>query len=269
MVAGRQIAAHVSTLLARLPADPLPKLDLRLRTVASLISAETHADIGSDHGGLLTRLLSEKQICHGIAVEHKLQPLRNSTAALAGLKADVRSGDGLGPIRCGEIDSLSVCGMGAELIVSILQQHPDRVPDHVVVQPNNKPALVRQWGWQNGFQLSDDITVPGKQRFLVLSFRRNSSRQDPLAPLASQDESIPSRQLCVDPAYEGLDLRTAFTFGPSAIRNPTPEFVRGLRDELAYFQGFSQLGPAAATRVKMIEAVLSGDVFADQSNESN
>ena len=151
--------------------------------------------------------------------------------------------------------------MGAELIVGILQRYPDRVPDHVVVQPNNQPALVRRWGWQNGFHLCDDVTVPGRQRFVVLSFRRAT------APRTASTESVASAEPFADPAYTGLDLEMAFTFGPAAVRNPVPEFTRRLRDELTYFEKLPQLGPAAARRVEMIKAILNRAAPTKQSTK--
>ena len=39
------------------------KLDIRLLTVAQQIRSKTHADIGSDHGGLLVWLLKNAQVC--------------------------------------------------------------------------------------------------------------------------------------------------------------------------------------------------------------
>ena len=131
----------------------MPKLDQRLIAVTRRIRCKVHVDIGSDHGLLLASLLGSRRIEHGIAIENKQQPWRNSRETLSGLAAEVRLGDGLEALAIGEADSLSICGMGAENMTAILEKHPDRVPAKVVLQPNSRPEIVRQWAWQAGFWL--------------------------------------------------------------------------------------------------------------------
>ena len=110
------------------------KLDIRLLTVAQQIRSKTHADIGSDHGGLLVWLLENSQVNFGIAIEDKQVPVENSVRALKNLPCDIRLGDGLNALRKDEADSLSICGIGAEKICDILSAHPDRIPPRVVLQ---------------------------------------------------------------------------------------------------------------------------------------
>ena len=120
----------------------MPKLDQRLIAVTRRIRSGTHADIGSDHGLLLASLLASGRINSGIAIENKRQPWENSTATLAGLAAEARLGDGLEVLKSGEADSLSICGMGAENMIAILERYPDRVPNTVVLQPNSRLSLI-------------------------------------------------------------------------------------------------------------------------------
>ncbi|MGB1707088.1 MAG: tRNA (adenine(22)-N(1))-methyltransferase TrmK, partial [Rubripirellula sp.] len=99
----------------------MPHLDERLKKVAQQIRVTTHVDIGSDHANLLVALLRSGRVKKGIAIENKQQPLLHSQQALVGLDAEVRFADGLDGLLAGEADSLSICGMGAENIVSILE----------------------------------------------------------------------------------------------------------------------------------------------------
>src|SRR6056297_785499 len=98
---------------------PLPRLDERLKIVASLIRCRVHADIGSDHGHLLKALLKSGRIEFGIAIENKTQPFLNSRKTLADCRADVRLADGLAGLQKGEADCLSLCGMGGRSMVRI------------------------------------------------------------------------------------------------------------------------------------------------------
>ena len=117
---------------------------------------KTHADIGSDHANLLVALLRSGRVAKGIAIENKQQPLFHSEAALLGLNAEARLADGLDGLVEGEADSLSICGMGAESIVSILSSHPKRIPELIVLQPNRRADLIRRWGIDSGFHLVDE-----------------------------------------------------------------------------------------------------------------
>ncbi|EMI16718.1 protein containing DUF633, partial [Rhodopirellula maiorica SM1] len=200
----------------------MPKLDIRLRTVASLINPRgdesvVHGDIGSDHGGLLVSLLRSKRIAQGIAVENKSQPYENSCRALKGLAAQVRFGDGLAVIHPGELSSLSICGMGAESMVKILDAFPDRVPHHVVLQPNRQHELVRSWGLRNGFHLCDEQIAWGHWPYAVISLRR--------AKVATQDTSTPN-----DPAYADVDFDAALLFGPLILKRWEPQFAARLHE---------------------------------------
>ncbi|GAA4473000.1 class I SAM-dependent methyltransferase [Novipirellula rosea] len=227
----------------------MPKLDIRLRTVAALInphddSSVVHGDIGSDHGGLLVSLLRSKRIAKGIAVENKTQPYDNSCCALKGLCAEVRFGDGLAVIQPGELSSLSICGMGAESIVKILDAFPDRVPDHVVLQPNRQHELVRDWGLRNGFHLNEEQIAWGHWPYAVISLQR--------ADVSEFDASTPK-----DPAYADVDFEAALLFGPLILKRWEPKFAARLYEEQAYLQGLTQLRGDYEHRLHQIQKVLA------------
>ncbi|TWU17397.1 tRNA (adenine(22)-N(1))-methyltransferase [Novipirellula galeiformis] len=227
----------------------MPKLDIRLKTVASLINPGgdapvTHGDIGSDHGGLLVSLLRDKRIARGIAVENKPQPYENSCQALTALNAEVRFGDGLAVIEPGELSSLSICGMGAESIVKILEAFPDRVPDHVILQPNRQHELVRQWGLRSGFHLHEEQIAWGHWPYAVISLQR--------AEIAGGDAGEAN-----DPAYADIDHQAAILFGPLILKRWDPKFAARLREEAAYLRGLKQLSGDYKHRLQQIQKVLA------------
>ncbi|TWT93820.1 tRNA (adenine(22)-N(1))-methyltransferase [Stieleria varia] len=218
----------------------MPKLDKRLKTVARLIRSQTHADIGSDHGHLLAALLAAGRVERGIAIENKRQPFLNSTATLAGKNAEVRFGDGLAALSKGEVQSLSICGMGGESIVRILNENPDRVPSSLVLQPNHKADQVRRWAWQSGYHLRDEQFAPGHWQYVVLAYSK----------------ATPPESEAPDPAYVNLDLEAAFLFGPTAIRNPSKSFLERLQEEREYLTQMKCHTPVTDQRLRAIDRLM-------------
>ncbi|MEO9595787.1 class I SAM-dependent methyltransferase [Rhodopirellula bahusiensis] len=224
----------------------MPRLDARLKLVASEIRGQIHADIGSDHGHLLAALLASGRIQRGIAVENKPQPHRNSSATLERLNADVRLGDGLDVIHENEIDSLSICGMGGQSIVRILCEHPNRLPEQLVLQPNKAIDLVRQWARSNGYWLTDEKSTTGTRRFEVLVLARSISNPDPVY------------QQLVD---AGLDEPMGLMFGPWFLLRNDNELLQRLSEEQRYLQTKQNLTPSSRKRLDLIQQLMSSDHF--------
>lgn len=222
----------------------MPKLDVRLKTVAKQIRTTTHADIGSDHAHLLLAMLKSGRISRGIAIENKRQPFLNSSKALADVDADVRFGDGLSMLSEGEANSLSICGMGAKSIVSILNAFPSRIPSQIIIQPNHEPELVRRWCFDHHFHLAQEQIAKGRWPYHVLRFCRHDSLGD-------------SRPGC-DPAYEDIDREAALLFGPLLIKDRDPFLRIQLIDEQKHFRSRAQLTDIAASRLKTIDRLIAG-----------
>ena len=219
----------------------MPKLDQRLIAVTRRIRSGVHADIGSDHGLLLASLLASGRIDYGIAVENKQQPFENSRQTLTGLAAEVRLGDGMEVLKCGEADSLSICGMGAENMRSILERYPDRIPAEVVLQPNSRAPLIREWAWQAGFWLAAEQVVRTTGKYAVLSFRR--------APAGACQE---------DPAYTGVDRAYGFEFGPLLLKERCADLLADILEEKSYWSQFSRLRAKGQKRLALVNAAIDG-----------
>ncbi len=217
-------------------------MDVRLKTVARMIRSAVHADVGSDHALLLVSLLRSGRIERGIAIENKIQPFQNSRDALAGLAADVRFSDGLEGLKPLEANSLSVCGMGGESIVKILEAHPERVPMTVVIQPNRRANLVRQWALRAGYHLVDEQIAWGNWPYEIMMLEKRN-------------------ELGADPAYDSVELDAALMFGPLTLRRSEPRLLDRLREEKVYLSQFSKLKPYGRERLCLIESVLAGRVL--------
>ncbi|QEG00279.1 tRNA (adenine(22)-N(1))-methyltransferase [Stieleria maiorica] len=217
----------------------MPKLDDRLKAVAVQIRSSVHADIGSDHGHLIKALLTAGRIQRGIAIEVNQRPFENSRSTLTGLNADVRLADGLAGLNPGEADSLSICGMGGELIARILQSYPDRVPPDLVLQPNRCPEAVRRWALGSGYHLVDEQLVIGRLRYQILRFQRNHA--------------------CPDPAYASVDRDAALLFGPLLIRRWEPQFRDVLLDEYRYLNDFDRRTNESQHRLDALANLLQSE----------
>ncbi|KLU02495.1 tRNA-m1A22 methylase [Rhodopirellula islandica] len=224
----------------------MPRLDDRLKLVASLIRGTNHADIGSDHGHLLAALLATGRIQRGIAVENKPQPHRNSTATLQGLNAEVRLGDGLNVIQENELDSLSICGMGGQSIVRILANHSNRLPDQMILQPNKAIGSVRQWALNNGYWLVDEQCTAGTRRFEVLLLRRSGMALDPVY-----------RRLASVRLEESLGVM----FGPWFLLRRDEDLQQRLAEEQRYLHAKQKLTAPSRQRMEAIDRLLSHDHF--------
>jgi tRNA (adenine22-N1)-methyltransferase len=205
-------------------------LDARLQAVFDRVRASVHADIGSDHGNLILELLRAGRIERGIAIDNKLLPFKNSCAALSGMNAEVRLADGLAGLAVGEVDSMSVCGLGGRSIVEIFEAYPDRicVADHainqvlkkLIVQPNKRPEAVRSWALRNGFHLVYEEIVEGHWPYNILEF----------APATGLDPAY------LNPEDDSWDFETALYFGPHNLRRGTAALKNWILDEQRFLE---------------------------------
>lgn len=218
----------------------MPKLDQRLIAVTRRVRSTLHADIGSDHGLLLASMLGSGRIQYGIAIENKQQPWENSRRTLESFAADVRLGDGLECLERGEADSLSICGMGAENMIGILERFPDRIPAAIVLQPNSRAELVRKWAWHTGFHLMEEEIIRTTGKYAVFSFQRS-----------------PAGTVENDPAYEGIELECGFAFGPRLLKQHQTELIADLVEEEKWWCQFEQLKPAPQRRLKLVQVALA------------
>lgn len=193
-----------------------PPLDARLSAVLELIRAETHADIGTDHARLPLRLLREGRVGRCVAVELNPGPLAlaRRMVARAGLgdRIEVRAGDGFAPLAPGEVDSASLCGLGAHTIRGALRRAgPGQRPPALVLQPNDSPRLLREWARAEGYHLRAEALAPGYWPYPVLRFERAPGE---------------------DPAYAGLPLGPALRYGPHLLRGAHPLLGRVIATDL-------------------------------------
>ncbi|GAA0135926.1 tRNA (adenine(22)-N(1))-methyltransferase TrmK [Paenibacillus sp. YSY-4.3] len=142
------------------------KLSSRLQHIADRLPPGCRfADIGSDHA-----LLPVWAVKHGTAVsavagevnDGPLEAARRQVAE-AGLSqsVSVRKGDGLEVIAPGEVDAITIAGMGGALISSILEAGADKLAGvkRLILQPNVGEDFVRRWLLEHDWYVTDETIV--------------------------------------------------------------------------------------------------------------
>lgn len=152
------------------------KISKRLQAVANYIIGHNVADIGSDHAHLPCYLIKKKlakyviagEVAEGPFLSAKLQvKLANYDDVIA-----VRRGYGLAVITDQEtIDTITICGMGGNLITKILAAGTtilNRVR-RLVLQPNDSELIVRKWlGENNWLIFQEEIVEENKHIYEII-----------------------------------------------------------------------------------------------------
>lgn len=201
----------------------------RLERIAYYIPTGSRlADIGSDHAFLPLYLSERNMIKSAIAGEVHRGPFqaaqRNVAAAKFTAEIHVRLGDGLDVIQHGEVDVISIAGMGGSLIASILERgkHKLKGITRLVLQPNVGEEVLRRWLYENGWTLIDEeiIEEDGKIYEIICAEPVQESERD----------SLYQEPLQLDC---GLTLLRdeLFLFGPLLVRKPTLPFLNKWKRE--------------------------------------
>ncbi|WP_160034147.1 tRNA (adenine(22)-N(1))-methyltransferase [Paenibacillus sp. An7] len=134
------------------------KLSKRLQLLHDLMDpGRILADIGSDHALLPVACVRSGHAVKAIAGELNEGPFEaaKKQVASAGLSAkiEVRRGDGLDVIEPGEVDTVTIAGMGGALIAAILDRGIHRLKGvtRLILQPNVGEDILRKWLYEHDF----------------------------------------------------------------------------------------------------------------------
>ena len=189
-------------------------LEDRLLLAAGEVSAGCHGDVGTDHAQLPLYLLSHRLCEKVIATEKSESAYLVAKQALWGRRdAEVRLGDGLTPFGEGELQSVSLCGMGGSLVEEILLADPGKVPDIVITQANRDNFKIRRWARDAGFHLVKEQMAQGHWVYEILTFHRAKGE---------------------DPAYDGISEELALFYGPRLLKARHPLLISDLKRRLGY-----------------------------------
>ena len=182
----------------------------RLQKVADLVpQGKAMADIGTDHGYLPIYLVETGKMESAIACDINEGPLDRAKENLisTGLteKIALRLGGGLSKLAKGEVDGVTICGMGGLMICRILEDDREKAQalSWLVLQPQNHVAELKVFLSSHHFRivkevLSEDggqlyemlLAVPGEMEPLDMLTAEigatPSYREDPLFPMHIQ-----------------------------------------------------------------------------------
>jgi tRNA (adenine22-N1)-methyltransferase len=142
------------------------KISKRLEMIAKRVPQGSRlADIGSDHALLPTYMVQQGMISFAIAGEVNAGPLEAAKKQVSDAQLEtqivVRLGNGLEVIEPGEVNAITIAGMGGSLIASILEQGKHKLEgiNMLVLQPNVGEDMVRRWLLNNDWFLSGEAIL--------------------------------------------------------------------------------------------------------------
>jgi tRNA (adenine22-N1)-methyltransferase len=141
-------------------------LSNRLKQVVSYIPKGSKiADIGSDHAYLPCYAYLQGIASYAIAGEVNEGPYNSAQEQVNKLNLQnvisVRKGNGLEVINNGEVDAITIAGMGGPLITNILDEgkHKLHSVKRLILQPNVAAIFIRKWLEENKWQLIDEDII--------------------------------------------------------------------------------------------------------------
>lgn len=158
----------------------------RLKAAASLVrGGGILADIGTDHGYLPIYLVESGKISKAIAADIGKMPLENARKSVEqnalSDKISLRLSDGLRGFSPDDADEFVFAGMGGTLIAEKLAE-TDWIKNgkyHFVFQPQSRAEELRQFLFDNGFQIEEEIaTHEGRRVYIAFSAYYNGENTE-------------------------------------------------------------------------------------------
>lgn len=146
-------------------------------------------DVGTDHALLPAALALEGRIQGAIASDIRPGPLERAgrTVAEYGLESVIqrRLCPGLEGILPGEADAVTICGMGGEMILHILEAAPwTKEGVALILQPQRSQQELRRWLWGSGYAIQREKLVAEGERWYTLLLCRGGEQNLPEDPVA-------------------------------------------------------------------------------------
>lgn len=210
------------------------KLSARLHTIVEQIpTGSIIADIGSDHALLPVFALQQGIAKLAIAGEINDGPLRSAQKQIAeaGLEQQViaRKGDGLSVVSPGEVNVITIAGMGGATIESILERGLPQLAgvERLILQPNVFESAVRRWLLRHNWLLIDETILEEDGLFYEILTA---------VPAHSINGDLTNNKL-YEPIHLGehavADKELQLLMGPYLLRKPTDVLQRKWLEEIA------------------------------------
>ena len=179
------------------------ELTPRLKLAAEYcLPCESVIDVGCDHAYLCLYLV-ERGAKRAFASDIRPGPLAAAKEHIAACgKADRVQAvlcPGLEAFSAADGDTVSICGMGGEMIASILEAAPwTAAGDHkLVLQPMTNGHRLRQWLAENGYTIEKEaLAREGERLYVVLQARGGKTD-----PCGEENHYLFTEKLVSDPLF--------------------------------------------------------------------
>ncbi len=169
------------------------KLSQRLQAIADFVDkGSCVGDIGTDHGQLPCYLVEEGIALRVVAGDINALPLAGAQKRITelGLDAQIstRLGNGLSILEPGEVEVVTISGMGGSLMTDILHSAEAVVSSlkQLVLQPNLAAHLLRRWAMENEWHIEQEKLLYEEGRYyVVMALRPGAGAQLSEAELRS------------------------------------------------------------------------------------
>lgn len=159
-------------------------LSSRLQTVVNYIpNGYRIADIGSDHAYLPCHVVQKGIVPFAVAGEVVEGPYQSAIRQVESVglteQISVRLGNGLEVLQPGEVDCITIAGMGGSLIASILDRGKDRLQHikRLILQPNIGAIAIRKWLLDHGWKLiQEEILIEDGKIYEILVAEQGDPR---------------------------------------------------------------------------------------------
>ncbi|MBI0576375.1 tRNA (adenine-N(1))-methyltransferase [Neobacillus cucumis] len=239
------------------------KLSNRLATVAKYVpNGAKLADIGSDHAYLPCFLAKNEAIVFAIAGEVVEGPFKSAVGNVQSEDlsdiVSVRLGNGLEVIEVGEVDCITIAGMGGALIANILENGKEKLQTvkRLILQPNISASSIRKWLIEHQWELIAEEILEEDGKIYEVLVAENGDTFKP---------------------YKNTQLELGLLVGPFLLHKKDETFKKKWHMEKENWKRiYSQLEGAAATeeteqkkqelfeKIKMVEEAL-GDENSERS----
>lgn len=172
---------EIKTITEDINTNDFLKLGKRLKVIAEFIPVGSFlGDIGTDHAYLPVYLAQKERIARAIGVDIHKGPFLSAKKTVSEYKLsdkiEIRLGDGLKPLDMGEVNVLSIAGMGGSTILDILRSKPEVVAkvEDLILQPQGAEAKLRQNLTAQGWRIVDETLVEEDNKiYTVIHFSKD------------------------------------------------------------------------------------------------
>ncbi|MEG1429485.1 MAG: class I SAM-dependent methyltransferase [Hydrogenoanaerobacterium sp.] len=225
-----------------------PVLDERLSLLAGLVRQNTvAADIGADHGQLITWLVARGVCTRGYSCDINEKPLLHSraTARRFGVEDKISFvlSDGLEKLDENAVDDVIIAGMGGDLIAEILERgHWHSGKHSFILQPMTRPDELRRRLCLGGYSITAEHAAQANGFCYSAILAHYSGKPLPCTPLfaavgllpqegtATANEYIKRRAAKVQKKLLGLKAAKNRTEDTAALEALYAEIMAALQE---------------------------------------